>query len=98
MLARSEQRLEKGFGSVRPLQVQRHTHTGALEPAPQLVCLDRDAAAIELDYQATRRIGGVELCFQRGVDFLEEAVNFPTPGDNQSALSQQLLRIVLESC
>src|SRR5712664_1774366 len=97
MLARSKQLQEKLFGSVRPFQVQRHTQAAAREPAPQLLPLDSDAAAIDLDDQATRSIGGIELSLQRRVDFLEELVDFLPPGDAQSALSQQRLRIVLES-
>src|SRR5262249_39607887 len=79
------------------LQVQRYARTRALEAIPQLRSLNLDAAAINLDDEAAGSIVGVKLRLQRGIDLLEQAVDFPAPGDEQSALSQQSLRIVLES-
>src|SRR6266852_1736893 len=70
LLACTEQCSEKRLASVRLLQVQWHADTGALEPAPQLLALNRDAAAIDLDDQTPRSVGGIELRLQRRIDSL----------------------------
>jgi len=95
--ARTKQCLQKRFGRVRSFQIQRETQADALESLPQPVSLNRDAAAIELDDEATPSICGIERCLQHRVDFLEEPVNFSAPVDDQPALSQERLRLVLES-
>jgi hypothetical protein len=96
-VARSEQRRQKPVAVARALEVERHSHTAAFEPAPQLVTLDGDVLPVDLNDDAAGRVGGVELRLERRIDLLKEGVNLAAPGDEHSAPPQQRLRFVLEA-
>ena len=96
-IRRAKQLPEELFGAPGRVQVQRHADAGAFEAAPQLVALDRDAAAIDLNDETPRCIGGIEPGLERRIDGPEEPVDLAAPGDLQPALAQQRLRRILEA-
>jgi len=95
-LAPAKQPAEKGVRSCRALERERYSYACPFEAAPQLVGLDGNAAAVDLDHQPARSIRGVELGIERRVDLLKEAVDFLTPRRQEPARSQQRLRVILK--
>src|SRR5262249_6339827 len=65
---------------------------------PELVRLDRDAARIDLDDEATGSVCRIEVCLEDRVHLSKEGVDFLPPLRQEFPLPQERLCLVLETC